>query len=178
MMIDVDLQTTADIFQEIVSSRSGMPFEKFALYFQSKPIEGEATLCSYGICKDANIEVKFRGRGGVGDTRGDDRAAHGARGSKPLPNRICPNELFNDNPTTRHQLSVNPLAWGMTLRQFNEFIKACRGTQTWEAVKRWDTHEPDKSHRDQTKHVWDSQNKKLKYVPSVTADDLNEYFIK
>ena len=69
MMIDVDLQTTADIFQEIVSSRSGMPFEKFALYFQSKQLEGKAALSSWGVEKDAIVEVKIRGRGGADEMK-------------------------------------------------------------------------------------------------------------
>ena len=74
MMIDVDLQTTADIFQEIVSTCSGMPFEKFALYFQSKQLEGEAALSSWGVEKDAIVELKMRGRGGADEIKDEPTA--------------------------------------------------------------------------------------------------------
>jgi len=77
IMIDVDLQLPAEIFHEAVSNRSGMPLEGFALYYQSKQLEGEAALSSWGVEKNATIEVKTRGRGGAdatktkGSTEGD-----------------------------------------------------------------------------------------------------------
>ena len=67
IMIDVDLQASADTFHEIVSSHSGLPHNLLGLYYQSKPLVGEATLSSCGVKKDAAIEVKTRGRGGAGE---------------------------------------------------------------------------------------------------------------
>ena len=64
-MVDVDVQMPAAILHEVVSNRSGMPPEGFALYYQSKQLEGEAALASWGVQKDATIEVKTRGRGGA-----------------------------------------------------------------------------------------------------------------
>ena len=64
MMIDVDLQTAAETFHEMVSNRSGMLPEGFAMYYQSKKLEGEAALSSWGVEKGVVIEVKTRGRGG------------------------------------------------------------------------------------------------------------------
>ena len=64
-MVDVDLQMPAAILHEVVSNRSGMPPEGFALYYQSKQLEGEATLESWGVVKESTIEVKTRGRGGA-----------------------------------------------------------------------------------------------------------------
>ena len=76
-MVDVDVQMPAAILHEVVSNRSGMPSEGFALYYQSKQLEGEAALSSWGVEKNATIEVKTRGRGGAdatktkGSTEGD-----------------------------------------------------------------------------------------------------------
>ena len=68
IMMDVDLQVPAEIFHEAVSNRSGMPPEGFALYYQSKQLEGEAALSTWGVEKNATIEVKTRGRGGMDRT--------------------------------------------------------------------------------------------------------------
>ena len=65
IMVDVDLKMPAAILHEVVSNRSGMPLEGFALYYQSKQLEGKAALSSWGVEKDATIEVKSRGRGGM-----------------------------------------------------------------------------------------------------------------
>ena len=64
-MMNVDLDMPAAILHEAVSNRSGMPLEGFALYYQSKQLEGGAALSSWGVEKDATIEVKTRGRGGA-----------------------------------------------------------------------------------------------------------------
>ena len=69
--IIADLQMPAAILHEVVSNRSGMPLEGiseiegFALYYQSKQLEGKAALSSWRVEKDATIEVKSRGRGGM-----------------------------------------------------------------------------------------------------------------
>ena len=74
IMVDVDLQMPAAILHEVVSNRSGMPPEGFALYYQSKQLEGEAALWTWGVEKDATIEVKTRGRGGTGtDPKTDEK---------------------------------------------------------------------------------------------------------
>ena len=65
IMVDVDLQMPAAILHEVVSNRSGMPLEGFALCYQSKQLEGEAALSSWGVERDPAIEVKSRGRGGM-----------------------------------------------------------------------------------------------------------------
>ena len=65
IMMNVDLDMPAAILHKAVSNRSGMPLEGFALYYQSKQLEGEAALSSWGVEKDGTIEVKTRGRGGA-----------------------------------------------------------------------------------------------------------------
>ena len=86
IMMNVDLDMPAAILHEAVSNRSGMPLEGFALYYRSKKLEGEAALSSWQVGKDAIIEVKTRGRGGVkeagssGDVRYD-LLQHGATAS-------------------------------------------------------------------------------------------------
>ena len=65
MMLYVDLQMCARTLLEAVSNRSRMPPGAFSLYYQSKQLEGEAALSSWEVAKDATIEVKTRGRGGV-----------------------------------------------------------------------------------------------------------------
>ena len=65
IMVEVDLQMPAATLHEVVTNRSGMPPEVFALYYQSKQLEGEAALSSWEVAKDATIEVKTRGRGGA-----------------------------------------------------------------------------------------------------------------
>ena len=67
IMMNVDLDMSAAILHDAVSNRSGMPPEGFAIYYQSKQLEGEAALSSWGVEKDATIEVKTRGRGGAGE---------------------------------------------------------------------------------------------------------------
>ena len=80
IMVDVDLQMPAAILHEVVSNRSGMPPEGFALYYQSKQLEGEAALWTWGVEKDATIEVKTRGRGGVFPEQGKAGASNGGPG--------------------------------------------------------------------------------------------------
>lgn len=65
IMMDIDLDNPAATFYEAVSIRLRIPIHNFALYYQSKKLEGEAALASWGVTKDATIEVKTRGRGGV-----------------------------------------------------------------------------------------------------------------
>eukprot|EP00964_Phaeocystis_antarctica_P049008 scaffold28375_cov63-Phaeocystis_antarctica.AAC.1 len=64
-MMDVDLQMPAAILHEVVSNCAGMPLEGFALCYQSKQLDGEAALSSWGVERDPAIEVKSRGRGGM-----------------------------------------------------------------------------------------------------------------
>ena len=84
IMVDVDVQMPAAILHEVVSNRSGMPSEGFALYYQSKKLEGEAALSSWGVEKDATIEVKTRGRGGV-QTHGPGMGSNPSTSPTPTP---------------------------------------------------------------------------------------------
>jgi len=85
-MVDVDVQMPAAILHEVVSNRSGMLPEGFALYYQSKQLEGEAALASWGVQKDATIEVKTRGRGGAPEADGG--AAKANRRRQPWEERV------------------------------------------------------------------------------------------
>ena len=70
IMTDASLHLSAAFLHEAFSDRSGVPPDHFELYYRGKRLEGEAALASYGIGKDATIEVKMRGRGGMGDQEG------------------------------------------------------------------------------------------------------------
>ena len=65
IMTDAALHLPAAFLHEAFSNRSGVPPDHFELYYRGKRLEGEAALASYGIGKDATIEVKMRGRGGM-----------------------------------------------------------------------------------------------------------------
>ena len=67
IMTDATLHLPAGFLNEAFSKRSGVPLDHFELYYRGKRLEGEAALASYGIGKNATIEVKMRGRGGMGD---------------------------------------------------------------------------------------------------------------
>ena len=223
IMMAVDLQMRAEIFQEAISNRAGLPHDKFALYYQSKQIEGEAMLRSYGIGKDATIEVKFRGRGGM-PMGGDDPAPKGGLRDReassseedeskedededtdkdedeghlkvrPVPGSSeVPKGLFNavpqrerESPKIKQLYPMGtswpkedaPRHWGMTLREFNQFIDACKATDLWDKVKHFSTNDPTISNDKQIKHVWDPTTKALKYVKSVSAHDINTYFVQ
>ena len=69
IMIDASLHLPAAFLHEAFSDRSEVPPDHFELYYRGKRLEGEAALSSYGIRKDATIEVKMRGRGGMGDRK-------------------------------------------------------------------------------------------------------------
>ena len=64
-MTDASLHLPPAFLNEAFSKRSGVPLAHFELYYRGKRLEGEATLGSLGIGKDAIIEVKMRGRGGM-----------------------------------------------------------------------------------------------------------------
>ena len=63
-MTDAALHLPASFLREAFSERSGVPLDVFELYYRGKRLEGEAALVSWGVEKDATIEVKMRGRGG------------------------------------------------------------------------------------------------------------------
>ena len=67
IMTDASLHLPAAFLHEAFSNRSGVPSDHFELYYRGKRLEGEAALSSWGVDKDATIEVKMRGRGGMGD---------------------------------------------------------------------------------------------------------------
>ena len=70
IMTDASLHLPAAFLHEAFSDRSGVPPSHFELYYRGKQLEGGAALSSYGIGKNATIEVKMRGRGGVGGHSG------------------------------------------------------------------------------------------------------------
>ena len=70
IMTDAALHLPAAFLHEAFSNRSGVPPANFELYYRGTQLEGEAALASWGVGKDATIEVKMRGRGGVGDQEG------------------------------------------------------------------------------------------------------------
>ena len=66
-MIDVALYLPAAYLHEAFSNRSGLPPDRFELYYRGRRLENEAAISSCGIEKDSTIEVKMRGRGGTRD---------------------------------------------------------------------------------------------------------------
>ena len=70
IMTDAALHLPASFLREAFSERSGVPLDVFELYYRGKRLEGEAALASWGVEKDATIEVKMRGRGGTGESPG------------------------------------------------------------------------------------------------------------
>jgi len=64
IMTDASLHLPAACLHEAFSDRSGVPPDHFELYYRGKRLEGEAALSSWGVGKNATIEVKMRGRGG------------------------------------------------------------------------------------------------------------------
>ena len=72
-MTDASLHLPPAFLNEAFSKRSGVPLDHFELYYRGKRLEGEAALASYGIGKNATIEVKMRGRGGMGNRKGKRR---------------------------------------------------------------------------------------------------------
>jgi hypothetical protein len=69
IMTDASLHLPAAFLHEAFSDRSGVPSDHFELYYRGKRLEGKAALSSWGVDKDAIIEVKMRGRGGMGDRK-------------------------------------------------------------------------------------------------------------
>ena len=65
IMTDAALHLPASTLHEAFSDRSGVPLDFFELYYRGKRLAGEAALASWGVEKDATIEVKMRGRGGM-----------------------------------------------------------------------------------------------------------------
>jgi len=65
LMIDAYPHLPATLLHKSFSDRSGFPPDHFELYYRGKRLEGEAALSSWGVGKDAVIEVKMRGRGGA-----------------------------------------------------------------------------------------------------------------
>ena len=64
IMTDAYLHLPASFLHEAFSDRSRVPSDHYELYYRGKRLEGEAALASWGVEKDATIEVKMRGRGG------------------------------------------------------------------------------------------------------------------
>ena len=67
ILTDAALHLPAACLHEAFSKRSGVPPGHFELYYRGKRLGGGEALASWGVGKDATIEVKMRGRGGMGD---------------------------------------------------------------------------------------------------------------
>ena len=65
ILTDASLHLPAACLRKAFSDRSGVPADHFELYYRGKRLEGEAALATWGVEKDATIEVKMRGRGGM-----------------------------------------------------------------------------------------------------------------
>jgi hypothetical protein len=70
ILTDASLHLPAACLRKAFSERSGVPADHFELYYRGKRLEGEAALRSWGVEKDATIEVKMRGRGGMNTAGG------------------------------------------------------------------------------------------------------------
>ena len=70
IMIDAALHLPATFLHEAFSDRSGVPLDFFELYYRGKRLEGEAALAGWGVGRGSTIEVKMRGRGGMGYQEG------------------------------------------------------------------------------------------------------------
>ena len=70
ILTDAALHLPAACLHEAFSKRSGVPPGHFELYYRGKRLEGGEALANWGVGKDATIEVKMRGRGGMGDRAG------------------------------------------------------------------------------------------------------------
>ena len=70
ILTDTSLHLPAACLRKAFSDRSGVPADHFELYYRGKRLEGEAALASWGVEKDATIEVKMRGRGGMNTADG------------------------------------------------------------------------------------------------------------
>jgi hypothetical protein len=74
ILTDASLHLPAACLRKAFSDRSGVPLNHFELYYLGKRLEGEAALASWGVEKNATIEVKMRGRGGVRSVGGGSEA--------------------------------------------------------------------------------------------------------
>jgi len=70
ILTDASLHLPAACLRKAFSERSGVPADHFELYYRGKRLEGEAALRSWRVEKDATIEVKMRGRGGMNTAGG------------------------------------------------------------------------------------------------------------
>jgi len=70
ILTDASLRLPAACLHKAFSDRSGVPPDHFELYYRGKRLQGEAALASWGVEKDATIEVKMRGRGGMNTADG------------------------------------------------------------------------------------------------------------
>ena len=64
-MVTAELHRPAALLHEAFCVRSRIRSDCFELYYRGKRLEGEAALESWGVGRDAIIEVKMRGRGGA-----------------------------------------------------------------------------------------------------------------
>jgi 2'-phosphotransferase len=84
IMTDASLHLPAACLHEAFSNRSGVPPGHFELYYLGKRLESEVALASWGVGKNATIEVKMRGRGG-GCVRSKEASAAADRSAEQHP---------------------------------------------------------------------------------------------
>ena len=119
ILTDTSLHLPAACLRKAFSDRSGVPADHFELYYRGKRLEGEAALASWGVEKDATIEVKMRGRGGM-------NTADGKQVGEPSsPSKVHVEQKFRDaqgagvkdvKAGTRKASDVIELHGGLTLK--------------------------------------------------------------
>ena len=133
ILTDASLHLPAACLHEAFSHRSGVPPDHFELYYRGKRLEGEAALASWGVEKDATIEVKMRGRGGMKRGCGGMNTADGKQVGEPSsPSKVHVEQKLRDAqgagvedikagkealPAPRKASDVIELHGGLTLKQ-------------------------------------------------------------
>ena len=108
IMIEAALHLPAACLHEAFYDRSGVPPDHFELYYRGKRLEGEASLSSRGVDKDAIIEVKMRGLGGGGGDQKEKQAvAVATEGKSPSSSKVNMSDSIVIKPaqaSTAHRL--------------------------------------------------------------------------
>jgi len=100
ILTDASLHLPAAFLRKAFSDRSGVPPDHFELYYRGKRLEGEAALASWGVEKDATIEVKMRGRGGMKRGCGGMNTADGKQVGEPSsPSKVHVKQKLRDAKT-------------------------------------------------------------------------------
>ena len=116
IMIDASLHLPATVLHEAFSDRSGVPPDHFELYYRGKRLEGEAALSSWGVGKDSNIEVKMRGRGGMGDQEGTqpqkrEEEPSSSSAPPPSPSKVEPQRKLSQKAKEASEEGEKATTW-------------------------------------------------------------------